>query len=128
MSYGRTEFYAKKISQVPAGAPLTYFNDRGPSDFLGRKFWLKVIFLGLWKTPGFFWVAKKGLRDFFAYAKKVAISWVDKFLSCDFFGYKILTSVGLPPPPPSLKFVSGAPGYQVLTFVNIVQTVLNLKA
>ena len=30
------------------GAPLTYFNDGGggPSDFLGLKFWPKVIFLG----------------------------------------------------------------------------------
>ena len=47
--------------------------------FLGLKCWPKVIFLGLWKTPGifwvakktkkFFWVAKKGIRDFFGYAK-----------------------------------------------------------
>ena len=31
------------------GAPLTYFNDGGGglSDFLGLKFWPKVIFLGL---------------------------------------------------------------------------------
>ena len=41
------------------GAPLTYFNDRGVRRiFLGLTFWPKGIFLGLWKTPGFFWVAK----------------------------------------------------------------------
>ena len=34
--------------------------------------------------------------------------WVDKFWSWDFFGYKIWTSVGSHPP--SLKYVSGAPG------------------
>ena len=49
--------------------------------FWGLTFWPKVIFLGLRKdaeiflgcekkTEGFFWVAKKGLRDFFGYAKK----------------------------------------------------------
>ena len=58
----------------------------GLSDFLGLTFWPKVIFLGLkdagifWgreiKTEGFFVVAKKGLRDFFGYAKK----------GSDFFG------------------------------------------
>ena len=38
------------------------------------------IFLGhKKKTEGFFWVAKKGLRDFFGYAKKVATFGVDKF-------------------------------------------------
>ena len=56
--------------------------------FWGLKFWPKVIFLGpllgLLKTPGCFWVAentegffwgvaKKGLKDFFGYAKKVVI-------------------------------------------------------
>ena len=51
--------------------------------FLGLKFWPKVIFwvykrcrefFGLRKkTEGFFWVAKKELRDFFGYAKKVVI-------------------------------------------------------
>ena len=41
------------------GAPLTYFNDGGVRRiFLGLTFWPKGIFLGLWKTPGFFWVAK----------------------------------------------------------------------
>ena len=55
--------------------------------FLGLKFWPKVIFwvyeirqdfLGRKKkkTEGFFWVAEKGPRDFFGYAKK----------SSDFFG------------------------------------------
>ena len=55
-------------------------------NFLGLKFWPKVIFLGLWKTLGFFWVpkktrgiwvAKKQLTDILGYAKK----------SSDFFGY-----------------------------------------
>ena len=45
------------------------------------KFWPKVTpgFFGVAKkkkTRMIFWVAKKGLRDFFGYAKK----------SCDFFG------------------------------------------
>ena len=42
------------------GTPLTYFNDGGGVQriFLGLTFWPKGIFLGLWKTPGFFWVAK----------------------------------------------------------------------
>ena len=32
------------------------------------------MFLGIEKKKqGFFWVAKKGLRDFFGYAKKVVI-------------------------------------------------------
>ena len=55
--------------------------------FLGLKFWPKRffgsmkdagIFFGLQKkkTERFFWVAKKGLRDFLGYAKK----------SSDFFG------------------------------------------
>ena len=51
--------------------------------FWGLKFWPKVIFfwvykrhwdfLGLQKRQGFFWVVKKGLRDFLGYAKKVVI-------------------------------------------------------
>ena len=58
----------------------------GLSDFFGSEILAQVIFLGLRKTPGFFWVAKKtegflwvakkGLRNFFGYAKK----------SSDFFG------------------------------------------
>ena len=58
--------------------------------FLGLKFWPKVIFLGLGKTLGFFWVAKENggiflgyekrtKADFFGYAKK----------GNDLFGYKI---------------------------------------
>ena len=32
------------------------------------------IFLGCEKKPeGFFWVVKKGLRDFFGYAKRIVI-------------------------------------------------------
>ena len=49
--------------------------------FLGLKFWPKVIFwsmkdtgivldLGKKKGVGFFWIVRKGLRDFFGYAKK----------------------------------------------------------
>ena len=54
--------------------------------FLGLKFWPKVMFwvyercrdfFGSQKiTEGFFWVAKKGLKNFFGYAKE----------SSDFFG------------------------------------------
>ena len=46
------------------GAPLTYFNDGGG---------VRVIFLGREKKEGFSGVAKKGLRDFWGYAKKVVI-------------------------------------------------------
>ena len=83
------------------GALLTYFNDGGGEGgvrviFLGRKFWPKVIFLGLWKTPGFFlgckrktegffWVAKKELRDFLGYAKK---STVYTRVQVEFFGHE----------------------------------------
>ena len=52
----------------------------GPSDFFGSKILAKSdflgsmkdagIFLGREKKQGYFWVAKKGLRDFFGYAKK----------------------------------------------------------
>ena len=37
------------------------------------------IVLGLENIEGFFGVVKKGLRDFWGYAKKVVIFWVDKF-------------------------------------------------
>ena len=37
------------------------------------------IVLGLENIEGFFWVVKKGLRDFWGYAKKVVFFWVDKF-------------------------------------------------
>ena len=38
------------------------------------------IFLGREKKKqGFFWVVKKGLRDFWGMQKKVVIFWVDKF-------------------------------------------------
>ena len=82
--------------------------------FLGLKFWPKGDFLGLWKTAeiflgrekkteGSFWVAKKGQRDIFGYAKKssgflgqtnseVVIFWGIK--------YEPLLD---PPPPPVIK-------------------------
>ena len=41
---------------------------------------LSRIFLGLEKKQGFFWVAKKGLRDIFGYVKK----------GSDFLGRQIL--------------------------------------
>ena len=107
--------------------------------FLGLKFWPKVIFwvcerpqdfFGLQeKTEGFFWVAKKGLRDFLGYAKK----------SSDFFGqtnsevvifwgikYEPLSDPTPPPPPPSVKF--GPLGYIYLSHALItwfVQLKLN---
>ena len=60
------------------------------SDFFGSEILAKSDFFGSMKdagiflgcekkTEGCFWVAKKGLRDFFAYAKKVVIFWVGKF-------------------------------------------------
>ena len=74
------------------GGPLTYFNDGGggPSDFFESEILARSnlfgsikdagIFWGREKKEGFFWVAKKGLRDFGGYAKK----------SSDFFGRQIL--------------------------------------
>ena len=58
--YNSTQFNSTNpwcgSTQSP-GAPLTYFNDGGVRRiFLGLTFWPKGIFLGLWKTPGFFWV------------------------------------------------------------------------
>ena len=55
-----------KIIDLPPGiyprGPLTYFNDGGGGGvwriFLGVTFWPKGIFWGLWKTLGFFGVAK----------------------------------------------------------------------
>ena len=48
--------------------------------FLGLKFWPKVIFLGLLKTPGSFWIANKNggvlggceerTKRLFGYARK----------------------------------------------------------
>ena len=68
--------------------------------FLGRKK----------KTERFFGVAEKGPRDFFGYAKK----------NSDIFGLLLLD------PPPSLKFVSGAPGAQSL-FDNSVKQMFYKK-
>ena len=102
------------------GAPLTYFNDGGVRRiFLGLTFWPKGIFLGLWETPGFFWVAKtteytvsaiysfvfdqkqswswhvlafQKLNNKICWCKNTeGFFWVDKFWSRDFFGYKIWT-------------------------------------
>ena len=69
------------------GVPLIYFNDGGGggggglSDFFGSEILAKGNFFGSErcqdflgsqkKTEGFFWVAKKELRDFFGYVKKV---------------------------------------------------------
>ena len=58
------------FSILSSGAPLTYFNDGGSEwFFLGMKFWPKVILWGLWKTPGFFWVAKKSRGILLGYEK-----------------------------------------------------------
>ena len=61
-------------------APLTYFNDEGSEWFFGvwnfcQKWFFGFmkdagIFLGREKKQGFLWVVKKGLRDFWEYAKK----------------------------------------------------------
>ena len=97
-------------NQSAPGAPLTFLKtERGVwVTFLGLKFWPKVIY----------WVTKKKQREFLGMLKKVVFFWVDKFWSCDFFGYKTWTSAPPPPPPPppsplSLKFVSGTPGQAV---------------
>ena len=61
------------LLKVLPGAPLTYFNDRegggGPSYFFGSEILAKVNFWGLWKTPGFFGVARKS-RGIFLGCKK----------------------------------------------------------
>ena len=60
------------------GAPLTYFNDGGVQViFLGLKFWPKVIFWGLLKTPGFFWIAKRNRGIFLGCEKRTkGFFWV----------------------------------------------------
>ena len=54
----------------------------GPSDFFGSEILAQCEFFGSMKDTGifldrekkiFFWVAKKRLRDFFGYAKKLVI-------------------------------------------------------
>ena len=70
-------------TQVPHSRILMLGGGGGLSDFFVSEIWPKVIFLGLWKMPGFFWVvkkteglfwvAKKGLRDFLGYAKKSSV-------------------------------------------------------
>ena len=69
---------AFKLKHCVPGAPLTYSNDGGVRViFLGLKFWPKVIFLGLWKTPGFFWVAKKNRGIFLGCEKRTkGFFWV----------------------------------------------------
>ena len=42
----------------------------GPSDYFGYEILAKGDFLGLRKTPGFFWVAKKNTEGFFFACKK----------------------------------------------------------
>ena len=52
----------------------------GPSDFFGSEILAKSDFFESIKDAGIFWDAKKGLRDFFGYAKKSSdFFWVDKF-------------------------------------------------
>ena len=65
-------YFIRPIKVDIRGAPVTYFNDRGGGwvIFLGLKFWPKGDFLGLWKTPRFFWVVKKKQRDLFGLRKK----------------------------------------------------------
>ena len=65
------------------------------------------IFLGCEKNKGIFGVAKKGLRDFLQYAKKVVI----------FIGRKILKLWFLPPS--LLKFVSWAPGSSPFLYIEL---------
>ena len=72
-----------------------------PIDCFGSEILAQSDFLGLWKTPGFFCVAKKQ-REFLECAKNVAIFWGIK--------YEPLLKPPPPPLPPSLKFVSGVPG------------------
>ena len=95
------------------GTPLTYFNDGGVGGSkwffgvwnFGRKWFFGVYercqdFLGSQKkTKGLFWVAKKGLREFFGYAKKRS----------DLFGYR--TSVRPPPLPCQQNMWVGSMGF-----------------
>ena len=73
-----------RLKECTPGAPLTYFNDgRLRVIFLGLKFWPKVVFWGLLKTPGFFGSQRKNrgiflgcekrTKGFFGYAKKVVM-------------------------------------------------------
>ena len=48
----------------------------GPSDFFGSMKDAEIFLESRKKIEGYFGVAKKGLRDFFGYAKKVFTFWV----------------------------------------------------
>ena len=56
-------------------------------------------------------VAKKGLGEFLGYAKKVVIFLGKQILKLWFLGIKYEPLS--PPPLPSLKFVSGTPGFPI---------------
>ena len=64
-------FFCCKICKFKynPGVPLTYFTDGGgPRDFFRSEILAKRDFFGgLWRTWGFFWVAKK-TRDFLGIA------------------------------------------------------------
>ena len=96
---------------------ITYYSDTtewsfwakilAKSDFLGS---MKdaVILLGHEKILRLLWVVKKGLRDFFGYAKDSSEFFgLDKFWSCDFFGIKYEPL--LDPPPPIIKICEWGP-------------------
>ena len=60
------ELYKKKDHErlvkreLPSQGPHSHILMTGGSEgfFFGLTFWPKGIFLGVWKTPGFYWVAK----------------------------------------------------------------------
>ena len=107
----------EQMQNTPPGSHSHILMTRGgPSGFLGSEilaksdFWVCERcqdFFRLRKiTERFLGVAKKGLRDFFGYAKKVVIFLGRQILKLWFFGDK---NMNLCRTPPSLKFVSGAP-------------------
>ena len=93
------------------------------------KFWPKVMFWVYERRRGFigsrkkqrdFWgLRKKGLRDFLGYAKKrIDFYWQTNSEIVISLGIKYKPLSYPPPPPSSLKFVSGAPGSSPLIFVH----------
>ena len=74
LSYAAVPLYRLYCQVMLSYVIIIYARFQGPQSHIlmtgwGLKFWLKVFFLGLWKTPGFFWVAKKQ-RDFLGLWKK----------------------------------------------------------
>ena len=113
--FSHLTFYKKALPQGPHSHILMMGEGEGGSnDFIDSEMLTKNDFLGLWKTPGFFWVArktngyfgvaKKGLRDFWGYAKKSSnFNWQTNSEVVISLGIKYKPLSDPPSPPPSLN-------------------------